>query len=67
MRVLELKMTLPSGDAHGLASGDVHVREFALGSLRAREKLLTHTAPLAKNRSLQNSPGRQQSFPDGKT
>jgi len=52
-----LKMTLPSlayrpagGDAHGLASGDAHVREFALGSLRAREKLLTHTAPLAKNR-----------------
>jgi len=58
-------MTLPFGDARGLASGDAHVREFALGSLRAREKLLTHTAPPAKNRSLQNSPVRQRSFLHG--
>ncbi|MFH1352804.1 MAG: hypothetical protein ABIH68_04420 [bacterium] len=50
---------LPSGDARSLASGDAHVRKFALGSLRAREKLLAHTAPLAKNCSLQNSPVRR--------
>ncbi|MFH1958284.1 MAG: hypothetical protein ABIJ15_07415 [bacterium] len=57
-----LKMMLPSGDARSLASGDAHVRKFALGSLRAREKSLAHTAPLAKNCSLQNSPIRQASF-----
>ncbi|MFH1958217.1 MAG: hypothetical protein ABIJ15_07075 [bacterium] len=32
-----MKMTLPSGDTH--------VRGLALGSLRARAKLLAHTAP----------------------
>jgi len=42
-----------SAAARDFVSGDAHVSGFALGSLRAQVKLLAHTAPLAKNRSLQ--------------
>ncbi|MFH1958035.1 MAG: hypothetical protein ABIJ15_06125 [bacterium] len=48
--------------ARGFAGGDSRVRGLALGSLRARAKLLAHTAPPAKTRSLFLVPSAPSAF-----